>query len=109
MSFSSCFANIVQKIPESKIILYNFEKLSGYKFSVQVIEKLVKDFPKQIVKTFLGILKYSTVLAKANELGGIMQTSDSKLTKLFSSNALGSTTAELMLVNILNSVEQRTS
>ena len=58
------------------------------------------DFPKQIVKTFLGILKYSIVLAKANELGGIMQTSDSKLTKLFSSNALGSTTAELMLVNI---------
>ena len=40
---------IVQKVPESKIILYNFEKLSGYKFSVQVIEKLVKDFPKQIV------------------------------------------------------------
>ncbi len=45
----SFYANIVQKIPESKIILYNFEKLSGYKFSVQVIEKLVKDFPKQIV------------------------------------------------------------
>jgi len=45
----SFYANIVQKIPESKIILYNFEKLSGYKFSVQVIENLVKDFPKQIV------------------------------------------------------------
>ena len=45
----SFYANIVQKIPESKIILYNFEKLSGYKFSVQVIEKLVKNFPKQIV------------------------------------------------------------
>ena len=45
----SFYAKIVQKIPESKIILYNFEKLSGYKFSVQVIEKLVKDFPKQIV------------------------------------------------------------
>ena len=45
----SFYENIVQKIPESKIILYNFEKLSGYKFSVQVIEKLVKDFPKQIV------------------------------------------------------------
>ncbi len=45
----SFYANIIQKIPESKIILYNFEKLSGYKFSVQVIERLVKDFPKQIV------------------------------------------------------------
>ena len=45
----SFYANVVQKVPESKIILYNLEKLSGYKFSVKVIEKLVKDFPKQIV------------------------------------------------------------
>ena len=45
----SFFANLVQKIPESKIILYNFEKLSGYAFSVKIIEKLVKDFPKQIL------------------------------------------------------------
>ena len=45
----SFYANVIQKVPESKIILYNFEKLSGYKFSIQVIEKLVKDFPKQIV------------------------------------------------------------
>jgi len=45
----SFYANVIQKVPESKIILYNFEKLSGYKFSVQIIEKLVKDFPKQIV------------------------------------------------------------
>ena len=45
----SFYANVVQKVPESKIILYNFEKLSGYKFSTKIIEKLVKDFPKQIV------------------------------------------------------------
>ena len=45
----SFYANVVQKVPESKIILYNFEKLSGYKFSVKIIEKLVKHFPKQIV------------------------------------------------------------
>ena len=45
----SFYANIVQKAPESKIILYNFEKLSGYKFSIEIIEKLVKDFPKQIL------------------------------------------------------------
>ncbi len=43
------YANIVQQVPESKIILYNFEKLSGYKFSINIIEKLVKDFPKQIL------------------------------------------------------------
>jgi 4-hydroxy-tetrahydrodipicolinate synthase len=43
------FSNIIQRVPEGEIILYNFEKLSGYKFSPQVIEKLVKNFPKQIV------------------------------------------------------------
>ena len=43
------YANVIQKVPESKIILYNFEKLSGYKFSIQNIEKLVRDFPKQIL------------------------------------------------------------
>jgi len=45
----SFYANVIQKVPESKIILYNFEKLSGYKFSVQIVEKLAKDFPQQIV------------------------------------------------------------
>jgi len=45
----SFYANVVQKVPESKIILYNFEKLSGYKFSAQIVEKLVKNFPQQIV------------------------------------------------------------
>ena len=43
------YANIVQQVPESKIILYNFEKLSGYKFNVSIVEKLVTNFPKQIV------------------------------------------------------------
>ena len=43
------YENIIQKVPESKIILYNFEKLSGYSFSINIIEKLVKNFPKQIV------------------------------------------------------------
>ena len=45
----SFYSNIVQKIPEIKIILYNFEKLSGYKFSIEIIEKLFKEYPKQIV------------------------------------------------------------
>ena len=45
----SFYANIIQKVPEIEIILYNFEKLSGYKFSIQIIEKLIKNFPKQIV------------------------------------------------------------
>ncbi len=45
----SFYSNIIKKIPKAKIILYNFEKLSGYKFSLQVVEKLVSDFPKQIL------------------------------------------------------------
>ena len=43
------YANMVQRIPESKIILYNFEKLSGYAFSPFIIEKLAKEFANQIV------------------------------------------------------------
>ncbi len=43
------YSKIVEKIPESKIILYNFEKLCGYKFSVECVKELVKKFPDQIV------------------------------------------------------------
>ena len=45
----SFYANIIERVPESEIILYNFSKLSGYSFSIKIIEKLVKDFQKQIV------------------------------------------------------------
>src|SRR6186713_2091280 len=65
--------------------------------------------PRQIVSTVRGMRKYSTVRASANELGGMMQTSPLKSTNDFSSNALGSTIVELMLVKILNSFEQRMS
>ena len=43
------YKKIIETIPDCKIILYNFEKLSGYKFSVECVETLVKKFPKQIV------------------------------------------------------------
>ena len=43
------YSRVVDAMPDSKIILYNFEKLCGYKFSIQCVEKLVKCFPKQIV------------------------------------------------------------
>ena len=39
------FSNLIQKVPEIKFLVYNFEKLFNYKFSIQVIEKLVKDYP----------------------------------------------------------------
>ena len=43
------YTKIIQSIPECKIILYNFEKLCGYKFSVECVKELVKRFPDQIV------------------------------------------------------------
>ena len=43
------YSRIINEINESKIILYNFEKLSGYKFSKNCVEKLVEKFPKQII------------------------------------------------------------
>jgi len=43
------YAEIIAQLPKIKIILYNFEKLSGYLFSAEAVEKLVKDFPKQII------------------------------------------------------------
>ena len=43
------YSNIIKVIPNSKIILYNFEKLSGYKFSENTVYKLVESFPDQII------------------------------------------------------------
>ena len=43
------YSKIIDTIPQSQIILYNFEKLCGYKFSIKCVESLVKKFPKQIV------------------------------------------------------------
>tara|TARA_Y100000817_G_scaffold68576_1_gene52159 strand:+ start:3036 stop:3920 length:885 start_codon:yes stop_codon:yes gene_type:complete len=43
------YSKIIEAIPDSEIILYNFEKLCGYKFSIECIEKLVSRFPEQII------------------------------------------------------------
>ena len=43
------YSKIIEQIQECRIILYNFEKLCGYKFSKECVENLVKKFPKQIV------------------------------------------------------------
>ena len=39
------YSRLVEAMPDSKIILYNFEKLCGYKFSIECVEELVKKFP----------------------------------------------------------------
>tara|TARA_B100000700_G_scaffold158624_1_gene175865 strand:- start:11 stop:892 length:882 start_codon:yes stop_codon:yes gene_type:complete len=43
------YTKILESIKDCRIILYNFEKLCGYKFSIECIQNLVKMFPKQIV------------------------------------------------------------
>ena len=43
------YSKIVDTVPDCKIILYNFEKLCGYKFSISCVEKLVEKFPNQVV------------------------------------------------------------
>ena len=43
------YTRIVEAHPDSEIILYNFEKLCGYKFSLDCIKELVRRFPDQII------------------------------------------------------------
>ncbi len=43
------YKNIIKSVPEAKIILYNFLKLSGYAFTPEVTKRLIKDFPENIV------------------------------------------------------------
>jgi 4-hydroxy-tetrahydrodipicolinate synthase len=43
------YSKIVEALPECEVVLYNFEKLCGYKFSVECVKELVKRFPQQII------------------------------------------------------------
>jgi 4-hydroxy-tetrahydrodipicolinate synthase len=43
------YSLIISAIPKVRIVLYNFEKLSGYKFSIEAVKKLAKIFPKNII------------------------------------------------------------
>jgi len=43
------YTKIIEAIPDCEIVLYNFEKLCGYKFSLECVEKLAKQFPNQII------------------------------------------------------------
>ena len=73
------YSKIVEAIPESQIVLYNFEKLCGYKFSVRCVEELVRRFPKQIV----GVKDSSYNLFENLELENfsVLPGSESKLLK----------------------------
>ena len=43
------YSRVIKAMPDSRIVLYNFEKLCGYKFSIECVKELVRKFPEQIV------------------------------------------------------------
>ena len=43
------YSEIINNVPDCEIILYNFEKLSGYKFTIECVEQLARKFPSQII------------------------------------------------------------
>ena len=43
------YSRLIKSLPKVKIIIYNFEKLSGFKFSTEMVTKLVKSFPENII------------------------------------------------------------
>ena len=43
------YTKLIQSVPDAKIILYNFEKLCGYQFSIECVKDLVAKFPKNII------------------------------------------------------------
>tara|TARA_B100001057_G_scaffold169036_1_gene169839 strand:+ start:1481 stop:2359 length:879 start_codon:yes stop_codon:yes gene_type:complete len=85
------YSKIVETLPQSKIILYNFEKLCGYKFSIGCVEELVKRFPSQIV----GVKDSSYNLFENLKLNNfsVMPGSESKLLKGLNLGCTGIITA----------------
>ena len=73
------YTKIIEAHPECEIVLYNFEKLCGYKFSVECVQELVKQFPDQII----GVKDSSYNLFESLEIDNfsILPGSESKLLK----------------------------
>ena len=73
------YTKIIESHPDCQIVLYNFEKLCGYKFSVECVEELVKRFPNQVI----GVKDSSYNLFESLEIDNfsILPGSESKLLK----------------------------
>ena len=93
------YSRIIDEINECKIILYNFEKLSGYKFSIDCVEELVKKFPSQIV----GVKDSSYNLYENLKIDNfsVMPGSESKLLKGLELGCSGIITATTNVTSIL--------
>ncbi|MDA7573318.1 dihydrodipicolinate synthase family protein [Candidatus Pelagibacter sp.] len=94
------YSRVVDAVPSSKIILYNFEKLCGYKFSIQCVEKLVEKFPKQIV----GVKDSSYNLYEKLKIDNfsVMPGSESKLLKGLEIGCTGIITATCNVTSFLS-------
>ena len=85
------YKKLLENVNDCEIILYNFEKLSGYKFSIDCVKKLVNYFPKQII----GVKDSSYNLFEKLEIENfsILPGSETKLLKGLQSGCSGIITA----------------
>lgn len=73
------YSKLIENVKDCRIILYNFEKLSGYKFSIECVSKLAESFPKNV----LGVKDSSYNLYENLKIENfsVMPGSESKLLK----------------------------
>ncbi len=93
------YSKLIEEVNECKIILYNFEKLSGYKFSKDCIKKLVDKFPNKIV----GVKDSSYNLYEDLQIENfsILPGSESKLLKGLELGCSGIITATTNVTSLL--------
>ena len=85
------YEGLIKENPKAKLILYNFEKLSGFKFSAEFVKKLVDAFPKNIVGCKDSTYNLFEVLKLPNFL--MFPGSESKLLKGLELGCAGCITA----------------
>ena len=93
------YTKIINEIGQTNIILYNFEKLSGYKFSKDCIKKLVDKFPNQII----GVKDSSYNLYEDLKIDNfsVLPGSESKLLKGLELGCTGIITATTNVTSVL--------
>ncbi len=93
------YSRIINFHQDIKIVLYNFEKLCGYKFSPECVKKLAEKFPKQIV----GVKDSSYNLFETLKIDNfsILPGSESKLLKGLKLGCSGIITATCNVTNKL--------
>ena len=93
------YTKIIEAHPECEIVLYTFEKLCGYTFSVECVQELVKRFPEQVV----GVKDSSYNLFENLEIDNfsILPGSESKLLKGLELGCTGIITATCNVTSAL--------